>query len=304
MLTTEPFERLIQNMDSGNRLVRAWPLTGGVSAQITALEIARPDGQTQKMIVRLHGEVDRTQNPQVAAAEFKLLQHLKSAGLAVPTPYYLDTSCTIFPIPYLVIEFVEGATDFTPENLPDYLRQFATHLAQIHRLPAADFDFLPRQSDIYANKFKVRPAKLDDSIGEGQIRDVLESVWPLAQHNKSVLLHGDYWPGNLLWQGGQLIAIIDWEDARTGDPLADLANSRLEISWAFGMEAMQAVTNIYQSLTNLDYTNLPYWDLCAALRPAFKISEWAADAIAEKRMRERHGWFVTQAFEKISDSPR
>lgn len=301
MLTTEPFERLIQKMDPHSRLVRAWPLTGGVSAQITALEIARPDGQTQKMIVRLHGEVDRQQNPQVADDEFKLLQHLKSAGLAVPTPYYLDTSCEIFPIPYLVIEFVEGATDFAPENLPDYLRQCATHLAQIHCLPAADFDFLPRQSDIYANKFKVRPAKLDDSIGEGQIRDVLESVWPLAQHNKSVLLHGDYWPGNLLWQGGQLIAIIDWEDARTGDSLADLANSRLEILWAFGMEAMQEFTRIYQSLTALDYTNLPYWDLCAALRPAFKISEWATDVAAEKRMRERHGWFVTQAFEKLLD---
>ncbi len=283
-------------MDSHSRLVRAWPLTGGVSAQITALEIVRPDGQTQKMIVRLHGEVDRQQNPQVAADEFKLLQHLKSAGLAVPAPYFLDTSCEIFPIPYLVIEFAEGTTDFVPENLPDYLRQYATHLAQIHRLPAADFDFLPRQAD---NKFKQRPAKVDDSIGEGQIRDILESVWPLTQHNPSVLLHGDFWPGNLLWRGGQLVAIIDWEDARTGDPLADLANSRLEILWAFGMEAMQAFTNIYQSQTSLDYTNLPYWDLCAALRPAFKISEWAADAIAEKRMRERHGWFVTQAFGKL-----
>lgn len=301
MLTPEPFERLVQKMDSQSRLVRAWPLTGGVSAQIIALEVARPDGHTQKMIIRLHGEVDRTQNPQVAADEFNLMQHLKSAGLAVPTPYYLDTSCEIFPIPYLVIEFVDGATDFAPENLPDYLCQFATHLAQIHRLPAADFDFLPHQPD---NKFKQRPTKMDDSIGESQIRDVLEAVWPLTQHNPSVLLHGDFWPGNLLWRGGQLVAVIDWEDARTGDPLADLANSRLEILWAFGMEAMLQFTQIYQSQADLDYTNLPYWDLCAALRPAFKISEWAADAIAEKRMSERHGWFVTQAFEKISDSPR
>ncbi|MCQ3930158.1 MAG: phosphotransferase family protein [Chloroflexi bacterium] len=295
MLTTEPFERLVQKMDSHSRLVRAWPLTGGVSAQIVAIEMAHADGQTQKMIVRLHGEIDRQQNPQVAADEFKLLQHLKSAGLAVPAPYYLDTSCEIFPIPYLVIEFVEGATDFAPKNLPGYLRQIATHLAQIHQLPAADFDFLPRQAD---NKFKQRPAKMDDSIGEGRIRDVLESVWPLTQHNPSVLLHGDFWPGNLLWRGSQVMAIIDWEDARTGDPLADLANSRLEILWAFGVEAMLEFTQIYQSLITLDYTNLPYWDLCAALRPAFKIPEWATDEAAEKRMRERHRWFVAQAIEK------
>lgn len=42
------------------------------------------------------------------------------------------------------------------------------------------------------------------------------------------------------------------------------------------------------------------WDLCAALRPAFKIAEWAADESAEKTMRERHRWFITQAFEKLS----
>ncbi|MBI5929955.1 MAG: phosphotransferase [Chloroflexi bacterium] len=300
MLTIEPFERLVQKMDAQNRLLRVWPLTGGVSAQVTAFEMAHPDGQAQKMIVRRHGEVDRKQNPQIATDEFKLLQHLKSAGLAVPIPYYLDTSCEIFPIPYLVIEYVEGATDFAPENLADYLRQYATHLAQIHGLPDADFDFLPRQSDIYANKFKQRPAQVDDSLSEGQIRDVLEAIWPLTQHNPSVLLHGDFWPGNLLWNGGKLIAIIDWEDARTGDPLSELANSRLEILWAFGVEAMESFTQLYQSLTDLDYANLPYWDLCAALRPAFKIAEWAGDEVAEKRMRERHAWFIAQVFQKLS----
>lgn len=298
MLTT--FERLVQKMDSRYRLLRVWELTGGVSAQITALEIAHPAGQTQKMIVRRHGDTDRQRNPHIATDEFKLLHHLKSAGLVVPTPYFLDTSCTIFPTPYLVIEYIDGSTDFAPKNLPDYLRQFATHLAQIHRLPAADFDFLPRQTDIYANTLKMRPAQLDDSIGEGRIRDILESVWPLTQHNPSTLLHGDFWPGNLLWHGGQLVAIIDWEDAQIGDPLADVANSRLEILWSFGIEAMQAFTRVYQSLTAWDDYNLPYWDLCAALRPAFKISAWAADETAEKQMHERLAWFVTQAIENLA----
>ncbi len=32
----------------------------------------------------------------------------------------------------------------------------------------------------------------------------------------------------MLWKDGQLVAVIDWEDAPLGDPLADVANSRLE----------------------------------------------------------------------------
>ena len=84
------------------------------------------------------------------------------------------------------------------------------------------------------------------------MRDVLEAVWPLPQSNRSVLLHGDFWPGNILWKDGQLVGIIDWENAAVGDPLADVANSRLEMLWAFGNDAMQSFTSQYQTVTTID----------------------------------------------------
>src|SRR5437867_4078487 len=82
------------------------------------------------------------------------------------------------------------------------------------------------------------------------------------------------WSCNTLWRDGQLVGIIDWEDAAFGDPLADVANGRLEILWAFGIEAMQRFTQQYQFLSSIDFTNLPYWDLCAALRAASKLGRW------------------------------
>src|SRR5436190_12886519 len=86
------FEQVVQKMNPQSQLLRTWELKGGVSAQVTALEIKRPDGQTKKMLVRQHGEVDLKHNPQVAADEFKLLQLLHSVGLATPRPYHLDQS--------------------------------------------------------------------------------------------------------------------------------------------------------------------------------------------------------------------
>lgn len=145
-----------------------------------------------------------------------------------------------------------------------------------------------------------RSTHADASVDERHIRATLEAAWPFPQHNTSVLLHGDFWPGNILWHDGQLVAVIDWEDAQLGDPLADVANSRLEILWAFGFDAMQSFTQQYQSMTAIDFTNLPYWDLCAALRPASKFAEWAADDLTQKAMQEGHRWFITQAFEKLS----
>ena len=295
------FAQVVQRIDPQSKLLRTRKLEGGVSAQVTALEIEQSDGQMKKMIVRQHGEVDRQHNPQISADEFKLLRLLHSAGLITPNPYYLDQSGEIFSTPYIVIEYIDGKTEFAPVDLPDFILQFTWHLSRIHQIDGSqqDLSFLPLQERRYTRKLQERPSKVDESINEGDIRDVLEAAWPVPQHNKSVLLHGDYWPGNILWRDGQLIAVIDWEDAAVGDPLADVATSRLEILWAFGSDAMQHFTHLYQSMTTIDIANLPYWDLCAALQPAFKISEWAADAQREKTMREGHRWFITQAFEKL-----
>ncbi len=296
------FEKVVHKIDPQSKLLRTWELKGGISVRVTVLEIERPDGHTQKMVVRQHGDVDLKHNPNIAADEFKLLQLLQSVGVAAPMPYHLDQSGDIFSTPYLVIAYIEGKTEFAPSNVPDFILQLATQLYRIHHVDCSHLDvsFLPQQEKRYAEKLKERPTNVDESVDEGHIRDVLESVWPLPQRNPSVLLHGDFWPGNIVWKDTQLAAVIDWEDAALGDPLADVANGRREILWAFGIDAMRSFTHQYQALTTIDFTHLPYWDLCAALRTASQIAEWATDDISKKTMREGHTWFITQAFEKLS----
>lgn len=246
-------------------MIRAWPLTGGISAQMTALEIALPDNQRRRLVVRQPGEGTLRRSPHAAADEFRLLRVLREAGLAVPEPYLLDESGTILPAPFLVIEYIEGKVEFAPADVNEYARQMAAQLAAIHRVQA-DVSFLP---------------------GQGR-----------------ALLHGDFWPGNLLWRDGRLIAVVDWEDAVLGEPLADVAISRLDTLFIFGREAMESFTQAYQTANPLDFGDLPLWDMRAAERAAPHLAEWAAGYpawgrpdLTEQTFRTRHEWFVrtTQA---------
>lgn len=298
------FERLVQRIEPGSKLLRAWPLTGGVSAQVTALEIERPGGRTEKLIARRHGDVDFSRNPAIAADEYRLLNALHSAGIPTPAPRYVDDSGEIFSRPCLVVEYIEGEPEFEPADLDDFIQQLATHLAAIHRLNVSNPNLptLPDQEALYTEKLRARPERLDDSLDEGRIRDTLESVWPLPRRNRSALLHGDYWPGNTLWRDGRLVGIIDWEDAALGDPLADLANTRLEILWALGIDVMHDFTRHYRSMMEtLDFAHLPYWELCAALRPASKLSKWGLDSDTEQAMRAGHRAFVTRAYRGLAE---
>lgn len=292
------FERVVQRMASGSRVLGVRDLEGGVSARTVAVEFQRPGGERERVVVRLHGEVDRSQNPAVAADEFRLLEVVHAAGIPVPAPLYVDESCELFEIPYLVIAFIEGAPDFDPGDRTASVRAMAEQLAAIHRvdIAAVDLSFLPVQEDAVTRLLRNRPEQLDESLSESQIRAVLEAAWPPARGNEPRLLHGDYWPGNIMWSDGEIEAVIDWEDAATGDPLADLGNCRLEILWAFGPEALHAFTERYRSvMPALDYTSLPLWDLYAALKPAGKLSSWGLDPEDEGRMLDLHWGFVEWA---------
>jgi aminoglycoside phosphotransferase (APT) family kinase protein len=293
---TESFARLVDSIHPQSKLVRTWKLIGGISAQVTALEVRLPDGSAHKWIVRQHGKGDRRRNPQIAADEFRLLRALRSVGLPVAAPVAVDHEC--FDTPVIVVEYIEGSTDITEADLP----QFAAHLARIHQISPDAFAFLPQKADLFADDLASRPPQLDDSLQEGRIRDALEAIRRIPQTNATTLLHGDYWQGNVIWQDGQLVGIIDWEDAAVGDPLADLSKVRLELLWAFGVEGMQRFTELYGAqMPQVDLTHLPYWDLFAALSPASRLAEWAeGDVTREQHMRAGHAVFVQQAFAKLN----
>jgi aminoglycoside phosphotransferase (APT) family kinase protein len=308
----QAFEQVVQKIAPRSRLLRSWPLVGGISAEMTALAVEHPDGQRAKMIVRRPGAEHLRYNPRAAADEFNLLQELQSAGLAAPAPLYLDRSGQIFSTPYLVIQYIEGRLDFAPSNLADAILQLASHLAGIHCVDGSrlDLSFLPQRLGGCTELSTMRSTSIDRWWDEARIRKTLASRWPLPQRNAPVLLHGDYWPGNILWQASKLVAVIDWEDAGLGDPLVDLANSRLEIAWIFGIEAMQAFTHHYRSLMAIDDAGLAYWDLCAALRLArlagSDLAGWAAffapfgrPDITEQTIRESYRWFIGQAYGKL-----
>jgi aminoglycoside phosphotransferase (APT) family kinase protein len=136
-------------------------------------------------------------------------------------------------------------------------------LAEIHRVDTADLSFLPERelTDVRARS--------GESDALRRIRDDLASASALPPRNRPVLLHGDFWPGNMLWRDEQLVAVLDWEDAALGDPLADVANARLELLWARGAEAKDEFTRRYRALVpKVDFTDLSHWDLWAELRLA------------------------------------
>lgn len=291
---------IIQRGFPGCELAAFRRLNGGISARATLVELALSDGTPKRVVVR-RPSYDAL---AVVRREHALLQRCAMLGILAPAPCFLDSE-----VPAIVLEYVGGAPDFAPANLHGMLEQMAAQLARIHRVPVdARLAMLEPRSKSAARQVAFRPEQVDTSLNEPELRRVVSELWPWPQLNPDVLLHGDYWPGNLLFDDGKLTSVLDWEEAELGDPLADVALTRLDLLWAFGEDAAEVFTSYYRQVSSIDWTNLARWELCIALRPLGQLPRWASSYqgppisrtdITAASMAEGHHRFVASALARL-----
>ena len=88
-------EQVVADLEPGGRIIDVGVLTGGVSANVFAVDIATSDGANRRVVCRQHPGVDVEQHgADVTAKEYRLLGVLHDSGLAVPEPYL----CTEAPM--------------------------------------------------------------------------------------------------------------------------------------------------------------------------------------------------------------
>jgi aminoglycoside phosphotransferase (APT) family kinase protein len=280
------------------RLVREWELSGGISSRMTAVEAEWPDGSRRRLVVRVPFEGGRSISLEQEAA---LLTALAAAGLPVPEVLHVDGA-------WLALSYVEGVPAVAPADRAAAAVTLADLLVRIHATDPStpEVAALPLRTPAVARHLQRQPETLDDSLQERAVRAALGAHWPPPEPLDTRLLHGDFWPGNVLWRDGAVAAVIDWEEACRGDPLADVGVSRLDILWAYGRDASDAFTASYVDATRADVRALPIWDLVAALRPAGYLSMWAADwptlgrpDVTAATMRADHRWFTDRALAAI-----
>jgi hypothetical protein len=87
------------------------------------------------------------------------------------------------------------------------------------------------------------------------------------------LIHADYWSGNTIWYRGKFQGIVDWSDAKVGDPRADVAEVRLDLAIGYGYEVADRFAQACERLSGAPVPDLWYWDLYRGMR-AIQEYEW------------------------------
>jgi aminoglycoside phosphotransferase (APT) family kinase protein len=119
----------------------------------------------------------------------------------------------------------------------------------------------------------------------------LHTLRPKIKPVQPVLIHLDYWSGNILWNGEHIAAIVDWEEAAYGDPAVDVAYCRMEMVLEGLDDAADTFLSIYEAATGKSVANLGFWELAAAVRPMTDLEGW----LTQPGMDERFSQFIINA---------
>lgn len=277
-MSREPYAAIAGRLFPGAELIAMERLAGGVSADVHRLDLSLADGRAVRVVLRAHGA---SHSGHPAELEYELLRALHRIGVPVPEPLRVDASGSLLADPFLVMGFVDGTSDFPAAQQERYLDAMAEALSRIHALPTADLPPLPARVDPLPEVLDYLP---EDPEWQ-DLRTHLRSLADSEYQGTPVLLHGDFWPANLLWRNGAVAAILDWEDAAVGDPLSDVACCRLELRYLFGEAGMQRFTRAYARHRAVDRERLALWQVYVSAAAQRFMGTWGLAPAREAHMR-------------------
>ena len=237
--------------------------------------------------------------------EFNTVRSLWGTGVPVARALWMDATNAAIGNPFFVTERVAGTADMSllrrasddPEARAIAL-DLATAAARLHQVdwrPLGVGDFLPVVT--IADAARTQIAYWEELFRRQRLEPLPVAVFAfdwlhdhLPPTDRVSIVHGDLRFGNLLYDGGRISALLDWEMVHLGDPVEDLA-------WAYrslwSLEKFLPVDEFlarYTDLTGYTVTanHFLYWRLFNEVKHSI-ISLTAARSFDDGRTRNiRH----------------
>jgi aminoglycoside phosphotransferase (APT) family kinase protein len=174
--------------------------------------------------------------------EYRLLSALSPLDFPVPRPLALCDDPNVIGAIFYVMELARGRPyadgalpDFDPATRRQMYEQLVDTLADLHTIDpgAADLEDFGKPGNYFERQVarwtrQYRDSQTDYLPEMERLIAFLPETLP-AQSRTSIV-HGDYRIDNVVFDGdGTLTAVLDWELATLGDPLADF--SYLAMQW-------------------------------------------------------------------------
>jgi aminoglycoside phosphotransferase (APT) family kinase protein len=257
-------------------------LAGGTHAATFLVELVNP---SMSVVVREFPVGD-----SAGRREIRVLTSLDGLAGMAPRLLASDTGGTWSDRPTVVISRLPGVADIRPRDPERWAEELGRTLARVHATPAS------RRTDL---------ASLSDRDGgtvamlDGPAAAAVQAGWAALNGAPSVLVHYDFWSGNVLWSQEKISGVVDWSGAVNGPAGFDVGWCRLDLYLLFGEHIADVFFRAYESAAGgIDPEQLALWDLWALARSHRDVEGWVdnygglgrTDLTAAELRRRHEAW--------------
>ena len=265
------------------------------------------DGQARNIVIRRYNPANYDEGHVKHRCEYQALQLLTAQGLPVPPPLLLDADGSLLGAPGIVTEYVPGAPIELPAEAKRWGRmaaKAARMLARIHQTPFSESDKRFLMDDDVEVAWFLKDGGVPDYMradADGEVVwHMLNDRWGRWGPVEPRFAHTDYWSGNILWRGDEIVTVLDWEEAGYGHPAADVAYARMGYCIEGEAEAADEFLREYEQAAGwkLDRADLALFELAASARPMTDPEDWFAYPYMEAGFRR----FIARAKRTLVES--
>jgi aminoglycoside phosphotransferase (APT) family kinase protein len=183
----------------------------------------------RRAVMRLPPPGARITGPADIPRQGRLMTALHRHGLPVPDVLCMTDEPVVDGRPFYLLEAVDGVRieDIVAKVPAEEIAASAVDvLRQLQRVPVAESgigDETPASLDYEIGRWTWLMDRAPEELtGEAPATaELLRATRP--PERPPVLVHADFHYGNMLFRGGRVVALLDWEIAQVGQPLLDLA---------------------------------------------------------------------------------
>ena len=186
------------------------------------------EAEDNRYVLRLPPPGARIAGTADVMRQGRIMQALHEAGLPTPNVPVISDEPIVDGRPFILMERVQGmriektAQEQEPKaiasNAIDVLKRLQALPLEQTGIGGEDAVTLQVEMMRWAMLMKRAPEELTQRAGE--LAGLLAAQLPVER--MPTLVHGDYHYGNMLFDGAEVAAILDWEIAQVGQPLLDL----------------------------------------------------------------------------------